>query len=248
MLHYLRNIRKKLIIQENVRKYLLYAVGEILLVVIGILLALQVNTWNEHRKESVLKDHYLVSLKKDLALDLAHFNEQIVGLEHQQAVIDSIESVLTNPNTTLADFNSIVKEQVSRLSLIEDANLNTSTFQALQSSGQIDLMGIELQEDFISLNVVQQQYQAYIKENLEWKTDAFIKVQDQIPLLYKRNDVMLNDKLSVEIWKDVDWPAARRVYYNVLNIIRLTNSTSLRLTENLKEKTEELLTIIETQK
>ena len=49
MLHYLRNIRKKLIIQENARKYLLYALGEILLVVIGILIALQVNNWNEHR-------------------------------------------------------------------------------------------------------------------------------------------------------------------------------------------------------
>jgi hypothetical protein len=47
MLKFFRTIRKKLIEQNNVRKYMLYAIGEILLVVIGIFIALQVNNWNE---------------------------------------------------------------------------------------------------------------------------------------------------------------------------------------------------------
>jgi hypothetical protein len=47
MLKFFRTIRKKLIEEYNVRKYLLYAIGEILLVVIGILIALQVNNWND---------------------------------------------------------------------------------------------------------------------------------------------------------------------------------------------------------
>ena len=50
MLKFFRHIRKKLIEEDNVRKYLLYAIGEILLVVIGILIALHVNNWNEQRK------------------------------------------------------------------------------------------------------------------------------------------------------------------------------------------------------
>lgn len=45
-----RRIREKLIGEGNTRRYLIYAVGEILLVMIGILLALQVNNWNEERK------------------------------------------------------------------------------------------------------------------------------------------------------------------------------------------------------
>jgi len=49
MLRFFRTIRKKMIEQENVSKYLLYAIGETLLVVIGILIALQVNNWNEVR-------------------------------------------------------------------------------------------------------------------------------------------------------------------------------------------------------
>ena len=57
MLKFFRKIRKKLIEHpskgrtgDNVRKYLLYAIGEILPVVIGILIALQINNWNELRK------------------------------------------------------------------------------------------------------------------------------------------------------------------------------------------------------
>lgn len=47
MLRFFRQLRKSLIEKKKVRTYLLYASGEILLVVIGILIALQVNNWNE---------------------------------------------------------------------------------------------------------------------------------------------------------------------------------------------------------
>jgi hypothetical protein len=50
MLRFFRQIRKNLMEQNKIRTYLFYAVGEIALVMIGILLALQVNNWNEQRK------------------------------------------------------------------------------------------------------------------------------------------------------------------------------------------------------
>ena len=51
MIKFFRKIRQKLIEQQKVRSYLLYAIGEIILVVIGILIALSINNWNEQRKE-----------------------------------------------------------------------------------------------------------------------------------------------------------------------------------------------------
>ena len=52
MLRIFRLIRRKLIEEENARKYFWYALGEVLLVMIGILLALQVNNWNSQRNEN----------------------------------------------------------------------------------------------------------------------------------------------------------------------------------------------------
>ncbi len=50
MIPFFRKIRKKMADDNKPLKYMRYAVGEIALVVIGILIALQINTWNENRK------------------------------------------------------------------------------------------------------------------------------------------------------------------------------------------------------
>lgn len=49
MLHFTRHLRRKLIENGSLRKYFIYSTGEIILIVIGVLLALQVNTMNENR-------------------------------------------------------------------------------------------------------------------------------------------------------------------------------------------------------
>ena len=69
MIRFFRNIRQKLAAENNVAKYLRYAIGEILLVVIGILIALQINNWNENRKERLIEIKYLKNLKHDLQND-----------------------------------------------------------------------------------------------------------------------------------------------------------------------------------
>jgi len=69
MLRLLRGLKKNLFDKGQLRKYLFYAVGEILLVMIGILLALQVNNWNEHRKKQALITSQLINLASSLRSD-----------------------------------------------------------------------------------------------------------------------------------------------------------------------------------
>ena len=84
MISFFRKIRQKLLTDlpagkagNRVTRYLAYAIGEILLVVIGILIALQVNNWNESRKMKINEQAYLLSLKEDLQEDIA-FNKRNV--------------------------------------------------------------------------------------------------------------------------------------------------------------------------
>jgi len=69
MIKFFRRIRQKMLSENKFHKYLLYAIGEIILVVIGILIALSINNWNEGRKERIVEQNYLRRLLIDLESD-----------------------------------------------------------------------------------------------------------------------------------------------------------------------------------
>jgi len=68
MIKFFRHIRQSLIQQNKMGKYFKYAIGEILLVVIGILLALQINNWNDLRKNRVYEREILTNKLTDQLL------------------------------------------------------------------------------------------------------------------------------------------------------------------------------------
>lgn len=63
MINFFRKTRKKMADDNRPLKYMRYAIGEIALVVVGILIALQINNWNENRKERTEEDILLKQLK-----------------------------------------------------------------------------------------------------------------------------------------------------------------------------------------
>ncbi|MDU8885264.1 DUF6090 family protein [Yeosuana sp. MJ-SS3] len=69
MLKFFRKIRQQLITNGRAKKYFLYAIGEIILVVVGILIALQINNWNENRKDRILEKEYLNRILVDIKSD-----------------------------------------------------------------------------------------------------------------------------------------------------------------------------------
>ena len=75
MLTFFRRIRKGLLREGSTRKYLLYAIGEIALVVIGILIALQINNWNEWRKDRVVEREIYVNLHREFQFNKIHLQE-----------------------------------------------------------------------------------------------------------------------------------------------------------------------------
>lgn len=74
MIKFFRKIRQHMITENKVSKYLLYAIGEIVLVVIGILIALQVNNWNESRKLKTTEREFFQGVRSDLLQDKAYMN------------------------------------------------------------------------------------------------------------------------------------------------------------------------------
>ena len=74
MIIFFNKIRKQLLIENNTGRYFKYAIGEIILVMIGILLALQVNTWNNNRELKKEEFKVMKSLHQEFSENLIKFD------------------------------------------------------------------------------------------------------------------------------------------------------------------------------
>ena len=81
MIKFFRKIRQKLLSENRFSKYLLYAIGEIVLVVIGILIALQINTWNENIKSLEQEKTYYCKIAEDLQVDIKNFDSSMATID-----------------------------------------------------------------------------------------------------------------------------------------------------------------------
>ncbi|MEN8126106.1 MAG: DUF6090 family protein [Bacteroidota bacterium] len=90
MIKFFRKIRQRLLIENKFSKYLFYAIGEIVLVVIGILIALWINNWNQEQKNMKLANVYLTDLRRDIKSDVKTLDDRIITNEGFINKIDSI--------------------------------------------------------------------------------------------------------------------------------------------------------------
>lgn len=137
MLTFLRKIRKSLIESGSTRKYLLYAVGEILLVMIGILLALQVNNWNEQKKANQKEAVYLDRLHTDLKKDDAYINRRMQDSQQEIASYYDLIHQSRNIQNTIQEFRELMAKGYYSS---EQLSLNNSTYTELINTGNIELI------------------------------------------------------------------------------------------------------------
>lgn len=94
---FIRQLRHRLITENRLSKYLLYAFGEVLLVVIGILIALQVDNWNQFRSDRKLEKKILRDLREELLRNKNKVNEALVRKEAlYQPLANYIELIAEN--------------------------------------------------------------------------------------------------------------------------------------------------------
>ena len=100
MIKFFRKIRQKLLTENKFSKYLIYAIGEIILVVIGILIALQINNNNNYKEQRKVEQEYLISLQKEFKSNLKKINVSIVENEVR---INALENLLTLFDSSVLD-------------------------------------------------------------------------------------------------------------------------------------------------
>jgi hypothetical protein len=152
MIKFFRKIRQKSLSENKFGKYITYAIGEIVLVVIGILIALQINNLNEKQKLVIkTKDYYVLlldDLKSDIKFSKHYLEESSIYLNEYKVYIDSYDKDVLNPIQFY--------EQISKLDLeTPPLTFNTNTIESLQSTGDIGLIPSHIRNRLIDLKRLQ---------------------------------------------------------------------------------------------
>lgn len=137
MIKFFRHIRQQLLTENKFSKYLLYAIGEIILVVIGILIALSINTWNENNKSIKEASFQLSKLRDNLISDKAQLKAAISDVNSYGNDLVFCIKVLSNEIEAPKDefFN-----RFQHMSSLMNFNPTRGTFDGLISSGKIELI------------------------------------------------------------------------------------------------------------
>lgn len=188
MPRFFNRIRKQLAKENKFFQYSRYAIGEILLVVIGILIALQIDSWNENRKDRNLYINYLVRLKSDFekfhqtTVFQGRWADELVDLAEYQA--DFLNGKLTSLDTLKLAISIEYTSSVNRY------NINLPTASELSSTGRFAIIENDTLKN--SLNNWQG-YQNYREsENLEWHQWIY-KYRDLV-----RNILTKEDKIKID--------------------------------------------------
>jgi hypothetical protein len=148
MLRVFQKYRKKFWAGKGVQKYILYAVGEIFLVVIGILIALQVNNWNEVRKARTFEITMLEEIQEALNKDIRNLK---MTSDYLKSVLYSVQELTRIQNNRNHRTDSLKFHlEMLRTSGVA-VNINKSPYEALKSSGMDRISNPELRKSLLNL-------------------------------------------------------------------------------------------------
>lgn len=182
MLKFFRRIRQEYYIGKKNRGYFLYAIGEVCLVVIGILIALQINNWNENHKERKLEDENLHKIRLNIEEDINKYNYILAAQQNYRIGVDSFLQIIRNPHKYET---SDLDAYYSKLWRFERFTTSKDAINNLISSGKINI----IQNEELLIDI--QNYYRSIDEHLASVDEAIsVYTRNQIGPYFMNFDFM----------------------------------------------------------
>ena len=131
MIPFFRKIRKKMADDNRPLKYMRYAIGEIVLVVVGILIALQINTWKEESMAKRVEYVVLSELKKNIEADVLEMDSTLISVNHR---IRSTKTILQSFSNNYK-YNDSLNSHFGWTMVYDSMEFHTGAYESLKSSG-----------------------------------------------------------------------------------------------------------------
>ena len=231
-----RKQREQLAADKNVVKYLRYAIGEILLVVIGILIALQVNNWKEDIQNRKLEKTTLENIRSDLVLQQGIITDQ---LQFESVIIAETDtaSLFLKSSLSIEKLDSLLMKLTWRLTFVEN---KTSYISMDNIGGKTLIRNSDLQNAIVryyqQLDYVTQVINNDNLFNTDSEFGAFVTSNSLNIKLNRNGKIDNNQKIS---------PARRMELKNQLVTRKLVSQNIFKLCQDLQGKTKHLIQLID---
>jgi len=216
MLKFFRKIRQELLVANNpatptarLTRYMIYAVGEIVLIVVGILIALNLNNWNERRKAEALELEYLQRIYTDLQADTSYFEDQIK--ECDKVIRSNYEAIheAYKEQKTQEEYSRLVDLYTHRT---ENLVVQNSTFLELKNSGKLSIFQNRgIKDSLIALNRDYEYAAARIKEFNDFHSNIIGSLKDY-PRKYSKERAFIFDEphmFDPSEWEYINEPTSQ---------------------------------------
>lgn len=251
MISFFRKIRQNLFAENKFSKYLIYAIGEIALVMIGILLALQVNNWNEAKKANLEEMAILKSIKIDFQNVIAECQENNIFRERVLNATNALYDLINfnNRNYTKTQLDSIM----AVLFINPTYNNQTGSLDVLFNSGKINLIhNSDIKEKLIAwpqqIDDVKEDEQ-YASEHLRGSLYGFIRKYVSVRDINLRIDYkdlkMFNRESESKFTSNYEGLFNDIEFEGILGTRELPVAVSLIQTNDLIETAQSIIALID---
>lgn len=239
MIKFFRHLRYKSMEKNKTGKYIKYAIGEIVLVVVGILIALSLNNWNEEQKSINKGREILADIKENVAFNTVQFQDDI---EITTEVINSIDIILKNISDTKV-YNDSLGTHFRRATYWETSRWKSSGYEAIISHGVEIIQSKELREAIIDLYEISY---PEISEYTRLSEGNFPVILPKWLELIEResNDfnTFLEHKSRPFEYQEI---IESRIFRSILTFLRSQRVVEIQLRNSSIEKNKELIELID---
>lgn len=238
MIKFFRKIRQQLLTENKFSKYLIYALGEIFLVVIGILLALQINNWNEDQKNKALEKNMLENVVENLEQNSDRLKSHIRSISYYRksgsVIISAIENKLIDPDSLENYFHHALMNTSS-------IGLSETAYSVIKNKGFEIISNQALKKEMM---VFFEETLSHLKSDLSWGTidmadrerfidENFIQISNEKGITYKPFDleILLNNNYFIALAHKTD---VQRSWFSI--ILENHFKDSQRMIEMIKEE------------
>ena len=249
MIKFFRKIRQRLLSQNKFSKYLLYAIGEIILVVIGILIALQINNWNEHQKELKQEKLILSNINSEFKQNYNLLKKHKAQYQDVRNSTNILMSIIGQSESELKTYN--LDSLISIVIDVYDYSPTENTLTEILASGKLSLISSDsLKKALFTWSAIsddkeeawetldqnnQTMFLPYLAKNASLKNiDSYGFLDWQEKSRLKSNNTELFQDIEFENYLDNHaWSVA--FYQKALDSLEVISKKIIRLTDEKKD-------------